>query len=445
MMLQGFNGAVSTSKKLSTTKAICFALVTFLGFSTVSAQSNESSIRWIDDFDTAVRYASSNQLPLMLHFYGDNCPPCKLLEKRAFLDPVLIDKINGQLVAARINGEKQKELRLRYQVTRWPTDVYLLPTGEEIHRSVSPQDPAVYGQMVDRVALRHRDWKAGEIARSKGEEHHIANRTSTEIAHARTPVPGMNGTGITTHPVSTSGALAAKVQSQLSNQNVPSGTHRTISNPYTSAGPIHVPAAPNPSVPAFSSSELSSQTPETKSTVVATPIGNQKPWNPNLPSNTPGIASGAPATVAGVSKVTTREVRCETVGLDGYCPVSLSFGVKARSPNSWVEGLSRFAVKHRGRIYYCASEEAREAFLASPDQYAPHLSCFDLIHYVKTGEFVDGKCEFGCFQPGKSRVFLFASQENCEEFTRMEAQYSAIADGTANELIANQPSRQTVR
>jgi YHS domain-containing protein len=123
----------------------------------------------------------------------------------------------------------------------------------------------------------------------------------------------------------------------------------------------------------------------------------------------------------------------------------LSLGVKAKSPNSWVEGLPRFAVKHRGRIYHCASEEAREAFLATPDLYAPHLSCFDLIHYVKTGEFVDGKCEYGCFQPGKSRVFLFSSQANCDEFTRMESQYSEIIDGTSNELIANQPSSQTVR
>jgi len=445
MMLQGFNGAAATSTKLCITKAICFAVLTFLGLPTSSAQSNEPSIRWIDDFDTAVRYASSNQLPLMLHFYGDNCPPCKLLEKRAFLDPVLVDKINGQLVAARINGEKQKELRMRYQVTRWPTDVYLLPTGEEIHRSVSPQDPAVFGQMVDRVALRHRDWKAGEIAKTKGEEHRIANRTSTEIAHARAAGPGMSGSGLTTHAVSTSGALAAKVQSQMSNANAPSGTQRVISNPYAAEGPIQVPAAPNPSVPAFSSAELSSQQPQITSPVVATPIGNQRPWNPSLPPHAQGMAPGAPGMASGTFKVASKEIRCETVGLDGYCPVSLSLGVKARSPNSWVEGLPRFAVKHRGRIYHCASEEAREAFLASPDHYAPHLSCFDLIHYVKTGEFVDGKCEFGCFQPGKSRVFLFSSQENCDEFTRMEAQYSAIADGTATELVANQPSGQTVR
>ena len=457
MMLLGFNGANSANAKLGFAKALCFAVVTLLGFSTSFAQSNESSIRWIDDFDTAVRYASSNQLPLMLHFYGDNCPPCKLLEKRAFLDPVLIDKINGQLVAARINGEKQKELRMRYQVTRWPTDVYLLPTGEEIYRSVSPQDPAVYGQMVDRVALRHRDWKAGEIAKSKGDEHRIANRTSTEIAHARAPGPGMNGSGLTTHAVSTSGALAAKVQSQMPNANVPSPAQRTIANPFASEGSIQVPASPNPSVPAYDPVELSSRPYETASPVVATPTGNQKPWNPNLSTNTagvaaraPGMAPFAPAPMASgvasdASQLKLKEVRCETVGLDGYCPVSLSLGVKAKSPNSWVEGLPRFAVKHRGRIYHCASEEARTAFLASPDQYAPHLSCFDLIHYVKTGEFVDGKCEYGCFQPGKSRVFLFSSQENCDEFTRMESQYSGIIDGTSSELIANQPSGQTVR
>nr|MCU0715209.1 thioredoxin family protein [Pirellula sp.] len=135
----------------------CLA-VSFSTLARTFSQPNTQEIQWIDDFPTAIRYATSNNLPLMLHFYGDNCPPCRLLEKKAFRDPQLIGKINGQLVAVRINGEKQKELRERYQVTRWPTDVYLLPNGEEIYRTVSPQDPSVYGQMVDRVALRHRDW-----------------------------------------------------------------------------------------------------------------------------------------------------------------------------------------------------------------------------------------------------------------------------------------------
>ncbi len=72
----------------------CLA-VSFSTLARTFSQPNTQEIQWIDDFPTAIRYATSNNLPLMLHFYGDNCPPCRLLEKKAFRDPQLIGKING--------------------------------------------------------------------------------------------------------------------------------------------------------------------------------------------------------------------------------------------------------------------------------------------------------------------------------------------------------------
>jgi uncharacterized protein YyaL (SSP411 family) len=87
-----------------------------------------------------------------------------MLEKRAYKDPHLVNKINKQMVAIKINGDRQKDLRDRYQITSWPTDVYLTPTGKELYRTTSPQDAAVYAQLVDRVALQCADWNVEEMA-----------------------------------------------------------------------------------------------------------------------------------------------------------------------------------------------------------------------------------------------------------------------------------------
>jgi YHS domain-containing protein len=114
---------------------------------------------------------------------------------------------------------------------------------------------------------------------------------------------------------------------------------------------------------------------------------------------------------------------------------------RAKSSECWVEGKPEFAVKHRGRIYFCASEDARKTFLSAPDEFAPALSSYDLIHFVKTGQLIDGRCEFGSFQPTTGKVFLFANQENCVEFLQMESHYSELLHrGMSADRFAEQPN-----
>ena len=53
------------------------------------------------------------------------------------------------------------------------------------------------------------------------------------------------------------------------------------------------------------------------------------------------------------------------LGLDGFCPVSLS------EKQQWVSGDSRWGVIHRGRTYLFAGPEEQRRFFADPDRYAP--------------------------------------------------------------------------
>lgn len=112
-------------------------------------------IRWEEDLEVAMQQAATSGKPVLVHFYGDNCPPCRMLEKKAFRDPQLIDALNSQVIPVRINAERDLKTALRMRVNRWPTDVYLFPNGDEIYRNVSNQDPAVYEKIVAKVAEKN--------------------------------------------------------------------------------------------------------------------------------------------------------------------------------------------------------------------------------------------------------------------------------------------------
>jgi thiol-disulfide isomerase/thioredoxin/YHS domain-containing protein len=443
-----------------------------------SVLAEDLSIRWFDDFNAGVQYANSQQFPIMLHFYGESCPPCKMLEKRAYKNPELVGKINNQMVAIRINGDRQKELRDRYQIRSWPTDVYLTPTGKELYRTTSPQDPAVYAQIVDRVSLQCADWNVEQMAARQSQNHRLANRTATQtIQSGQSPIaPTL--TGPAPHPVVTQSRIAGLPPT--TNQSPTDLKQRRIDNPYVASGPVVVPPAqthasnqlfsnvaeqpirrvapnagpshPGPDrTPSLETSPSGSSVPVASRPVAAQPIaanlGNSAP-NFNLD---PRMASQATQPEQRVSVQSqglsgSEKISSAQLGLGGFCPVTLVMAGRNKSVDCWVEGKPEFAVRHRGRVYLCSSEQARQLFLKEPDSYAPALSNYDLIHFVKTGQLIDGRCEFGSFQPTTGKVFLFANQQNCDEFQQWEAYYSEILQRSESpERVAVKPGPSQVR
>lgn len=369
-----------------------FACITLmLGMAAAPAFSVEQEIAWTEDYDAAVRRAASANCVLLLHFYGDYCPPCKLLDKKTFHDPTLVAAINENVVAVKINAEKRKDLATKYNVNRWPTDVYLYSNGDELYRGVSDQDPTVYTKKIQRIALHHRDWslERGSIA-----ENTQRGKVSAIVASAPQTQPEKTGYANTAfQPTKSQSASSTNnpdpqriTQSALppAANASPLKQPRVIDNPYLAKQPLEVPAAP-------------------------------------------------------------LHVLAETVGLGGYCPVTLVESVGRSSDAVWVRGSASFAVRHRGRVYHCASEQARQTLLGEPDRYTPCLSGFDLVHFFKTGLLVDGKCEFGCIQPNSNKVYLFADVANYHEFERDNERFSRLLDRVTPERVEGRSSETQYR
>ncbi|MFN5187404.1 MAG: thioredoxin family protein, partial [Planctomycetota bacterium] len=117
---------------------------------------DSSEIAWSEDLVATMELAQRTGKPVLVHFYGDHCPPCRMLEKKAFKDPQLIQAIGEHVLAVRINAERDTKIAARFRVNRWPTDVYLHPNGDEIYRNISAQDPAAYERTVMKVAEKNQ-------------------------------------------------------------------------------------------------------------------------------------------------------------------------------------------------------------------------------------------------------------------------------------------------
>ncbi len=424
----------------------------------------EREISWTEDYEAAVQRAATTNSIVLLHFYGDSCPPCKLLDKKTFHDPALVSKMNEHLVPVKINADRRRDLAQKFQVTRWPTDIYLFPNGDEIYRGVSNADPSVYCKTIERVALRHRDWtvERNSTARAKEKRQDRAIAAHTPQIQAEHPAYAGNAG----HSVKTQ-AAAWTNQAFAPKQNLPSsampgassqGT-RVIENPYITQQPIIVPPAPsnpsNDSIPPIVHAGLSSPEPApimAAAPVVARPISSQRSPTPTLnPSPTPTLnvypepqlpvqaTPQQPNTFQSQSDpIASQRVVADTIGMGGYCPVALIESLDNPQLNGWVEGKPTCAVRHRGRVYYCASERARQTLLSDPDRYTPCLSGYDIVHLCRVGKLRDGKCEFGCIQEGTNRVFLFDTKANFDEFTQNSVYYSRLLDNAAPERVANE-------
>jgi len=366
-------------------------IILIFGLASTPAFSVEQEIAWTEDYDAAVQRAASANCVLLLHFYGDYCPPCKLLDKKTFHDPSLVAAINENVVAVRINAEKRKDLATKYNVNRWPTDVYLYSNGDELYRGISDQDPTVYTKKIQRIALHHRDWSLERESIAKNTQR---GQASTLVANAPPKQPEKTVVANTTlHPTKSQFASSTNNSDpkRITQSALPQVVHaaplkqpRVIDNPFLAKKPIEVPAAP-------------------------------------------------------------LHVVAETVGLGGYCPVTLVESIGRSSDAVWVRGSASFAVRHRGRVYHCASEQARQTLLSEPDRYTPCLSGFDLVHFFKTGLLIDGKCEFGCIQPNSNKVYLFADVANYHEFERDNERFSRLLDRVTPERAEGRSSETQFR
>jgi thiol-disulfide isomerase/thioredoxin len=389
---------------------------TFVSSSYAATPKSQPEILWEDSLESAMRRSEQTGKPLMIHFYGDNCPPCRMLEKKAFRDETLIQTMNSSVVAVRVNAERELKTALRFRVNRWPTDVYFYPNGEEIYRNVSNQDPAVFEKIIAKVADKNS--QRSEAATTKAS---LASypRTSLPMTARNDAVTQASTQQIPTQQIPTQQIPIQQVPApqvpthEVKTQQGPTRI-RLAESTLHSVDTADVALSSSPSLPQSVTSA------ETSSPSIVTEAAQ-----PLMASNTNEDSQGTSTAANTPSNLP------EATAMGGHCPVTLRAAIDAakagQAPSSaWVLGSLEHTARHRGRTYYFSTAQARDVFLKNPDRYAPVLSGCDLVEYSKSGKWIDGDCRYGFIEQESGRIFLFSSSSNCQEFARNCDAYSSM-------------------
>ena len=432
------------------------AVILLLCLGQTASSSTSGSIPWGDDIAFAFQQSALSGKPILLHFYSNNCPPCKMLDTRAFKDEKVITALSNQTIPLKINVDKNRSLADRYEVTRWPTDVYLHPNGDEIGRSVSPQDPQKYCELVSRVNSVNHLWIAERIAsqNSLPNKHVLATAANEaprvdELNAGNNSVAGSIGMNI----AAAMGSGQAEPRARPGNKDLTSrgvvtksatfatdadvNSVRMETNPYCAAASVGpngqastqcsagIDNIPNSTVQISNAAQLISKDRGSEFQAGSHLVGFAKDSPPNRYTQ-------ATARLGGVMS------EDNTPAMDGFCAVTL------RTQGAWMVGNPSFAIKHRGRIYCCSSEENRQLFLEQPDYYSPVLSGYDIVHFCETGKLESGRREFGC--EGNGHIFLFKDAQTYEIFQAQAIHYlQQISAPASNERVANALEAEAIR
>jgi YHS domain-containing protein len=126
-----------------------------------------ASTVWLTDFNEAESEAKRLNWPLVVHFYGPSCPPCKKMEKELLLSPQVLKILDSGFIAVKVDVAKNLNLQPRFQIAAMPTDIILSPEGKVLVRTEgytgAPEDRTRY---LANIAKIDKQYAGKRLART---------------------------------------------------------------------------------------------------------------------------------------------------------------------------------------------------------------------------------------------------------------------------------------
>lgn len=124
--------------------APAIVLVLFLSGPLFSASAE--TIKW-DSHETGIAKAKEKKKKIFLHFYADWCRYCKIMDQKTFTNKPVIDYLNKNFIAIKVNSDKEREIALKYKVRGVPANWFISEDNEVIGNRpgyITPEDMIVF-------------------------------------------------------------------------------------------------------------------------------------------------------------------------------------------------------------------------------------------------------------------------------------------------------------
>lgn len=134
-----------------------------------------------------------------------------------------------------------------------------------------------------------------------------------------------------------------------------------------------------------------------------------------------GSSANSPARLPSLARQSTSISKLERL-----CIVSFSHGQKLQPD-------PEISATHRGRIYYFATEAAKQEFISNPDQFAVAFGGCDPVQYLATKEPVEGRFLVN----HEGRFYMFSTSENIKAFKANPSRYMPKSVDSARMASSN--------
>jgi len=94
---------------------------------------------WTHNFDEATSRAKTANLGVFIDFETTWCGPCKSMDDWIWTDSEVAGLLNSGYIGVKLDGDIEKALVERFNVTGYPTMIMLDATGKEVRRAVGYQ------------------------------------------------------------------------------------------------------------------------------------------------------------------------------------------------------------------------------------------------------------------------------------------------------------------
>ena len=399
----------------------CSTLLLIAVMSTASQAAD--LIKWASDLETARQAAVAQNKLLLIHFWAYNCALCTIVDEQVFPRPSVAQTLHESFVPLKINVDEYPELRLQFQVDRWPTDVVVTPGGQIVHKMVTPQDPQQYVHRLSAIALtksprtyNESRWARGPQARPPGVSSRPseASRLGQDVMPFSQFGPGKMGqNGLMSNQVARNSRFSSRFSSRYGDSMQPLGSQ--VDEQQSAIPPRTTqPRAVTNGYVLHQQVKLQQQDPRpthrSEDGVNNPYIGQQQSL-----AHTSAAGRFTPQPSEVYAQVRKPPVQ-PPLGLDGRCPVTLS---RARV---WQKGDPRWGAVHRGRTYLFVGTQEQQAFLADPDRFSPVLAGMDVVRLAEESRVVAGDRRYGVVYdddgrgPLPSRIYLFDSADSRNRF-----------------------------